>query len=107
MRKLLSLAMAGLFVTGAAYAQTNPPGSAAPPHTPGMSNSQAQQAGEMHKNMRSDQPVNPPGGDMPKSPEAGKVQPDKAESNADQRVMKRDQMKPGEPAPMQGGTPKQ
>ncbi|MDM0043240.1 hypothetical protein QTH91_01975 [Variovorax dokdonensis] len=106
MRKLLSIAVAGMFAAGAVHAQTNPPGSAAPPHSPGVANSKSQQAAEMHKDQRADKPVNQPGGDMPKSAESTGMKTDKATMNADQRVMTRDAKNPAAAPVKQGSTPK-
>ncbi len=106
MRKLLSIAMAGMFVAGTALAQSNPPGSAAPPKSPGVATSKPQQAAEMKKDQRADKPVNPPGGDMPKSAESTGMKTDKATMSADQRVMTRDAKNPATPPVKQGTPPK-
>jgi hypothetical protein len=106
MRKLLSIAAAGMFVAGTAFAQTNPPGAAVPPATPGVANSKPQQSAEMHKDQRADKPVNQPGGDTPKSAEGSGMKTDKATMSADQRVMTRDAKNPAAPPVKQGSTPK-
>lgn len=106
MRKLLSIAIAGMFAAGAAVAQTNPPGTAVPPHSPGVANSKSQQSAEMHKDQRADKPVNKSGGDMPKSAESTGMTTDKATMKADQRVMTRDANDPAKAPTKQGTTPK-
>ena len=106
-KQLLSLALASVCAAGAAHAQTNPPGSSAPPNSPGVSNTPSQQAAEAHKMMRDGKPVNPSGGDTPKSAESSgaATPPDRAQKSADQQVMKREEMKPGMPPAQQGATP--
>lgn len=103
--KLYAAGLAGMLACGA-YAQSNPPGVAVPPSTPGIATDKAQQAGEARKTMRPSAGVKRSGGDMPRVAEGGAVGTDKAAMNGEMRAETRDARRPGKPKPMPGGTPK-
>ena len=103
--KFYALALMSM-LAGSAYAQPSPPGVAVPPNTPGVASDQAQRAGEARKDMRSQEGLNPRGGDMPKVAEGGAIGTGKAAMNGQRRADTRDMRRPGKPTPKQGGTPK-
>ena len=103
--KFLAVLLGGFFAVGA-QAQSNPPGVAVPPNTPGIATDKASQAGEMRKDRRPAGMVRPPAGDQPKAPEGGAVGGDRAAVAGEARAETRDTRRPGKPKPMPGGTPK-
>ncbi|MBU2407882.1 MAG: cell envelope biogenesis protein TolA, partial [Gammaproteobacteria bacterium] len=88
-KKLCAFALLGLFAA-ASYAQSNPPGAAVPPHTPGVATDRAQQAGEARKAMRPEEGVNRSAGDTPRVAEGGAIGTGKAARSGEQRVERRE-----------------
>ncbi len=105
MKKYLAVLVAGLFAAGA-YAQSNPPGAAVPPATPGVATGKSERAGEARKEMRPQVGVRAPGGDQPKAPEGGAIGTDRAAIAGERRADTRDTRRPNKAKPVQGTTPK-
>lgn len=105
MKKFFALACVSLFAV-VAQAQSNPPGVAVPPNTPGVASDKAQRAGEMRKEMRPAGMAKPSAGDTPKVPEGGAIGTDKGAMAGERRAETRDDRKPNRAKPMPGGTPK-
>ncbi|WP_077001475.1 hypothetical protein [Variovorax sp. KK3] len=103
--RLLTLVGAAFLIVGA-HAQSNPPGAAVPPNTPGIAGGKSENAGEARKSMRTPGEVRPPAGDQAKAPEGGAIGTDRAAVAGERRAETRDARRPGKPKPMQGGTPK-
>lgn len=107
MNKLVpALAIASLMAAGAAVAQSNPPGVAVPPNTPGVATGKSEMAGEARKDRRTPGQVRGPAGDEAKTPEGGAVGTDRAAVAGERRAETRDERRPGKPKPVPGGTPK-
>ncbi|MET0540871.1 MAG: cell envelope biogenesis protein TolA, partial [Variovorax sp.] len=70
--RIFVLAFAAL-VAGGASAQSNPPGAAVPPNTPGIATGKAERAAEARKDMRPAGQVKKPGGDQATAPEGGAI----------------------------------
>lgn len=107
MNKFLTATAVGLFAF-AAHAQSNPPGAAVPPATPGIATGQAEQKAEARKDARAPGQVQAQGGDTVRSAEGGKVA-GKRDANAaaiDGAKNKRDQKRPHAAHTSQGSTPK-
>jgi len=104
MHKLIAVAAAGL-VAVAAHAQSNPPGAAVPPNTPGVATGKSEQAGEARKNTRPQGKVRAPTDDTSKTAEGGAMGTDRATAAGEQRAKTRDQRRPGRKPTTQGGTP--
>lgn len=105
---LYALALTSL-IAGGAVAQSNPPGAAVPPNTPGIASDKAQRAGEVRKDMRekrSPKGVSPSAGDTSRVAEGGAIGTDKAAIAGEGRAETRDMRRPGKPKPVPGGTPK-
>ncbi|MBN8747559.1 Uncharacterised protein [Xylophilus ampelinus] len=101
------LALVGtLCVAAGAYAQSNPPGAAVPPNTPGIAGGRSENAAEARKAARPQGQVRPPAGDEPRTPEGGAIGTDRAAVAGERRAETRDTRRPGKPKPMPGGTPK-
>lgn len=106
MNRTLAALIVGLFAV-VAHAQSNPPGVAVPPNTPGVATGKADQAGEARKDRRPQGQVRPAaGGDTTKVPEGGAIGTDKAAVNGEGRAETRDARRPNKRKTMQGGTPK-
>lgn len=105
MKNIIAATAIGLLAF-AAQAQSNPPGAAVPPNTPGYATGKAQMAAEAKKDMRPKGMVNPPAGDTPKTAEGGAIGTDRAAVAGEMRAETRDARRPGKPDSMQGGTPK-
>ncbi|SEJ43150.1 hypothetical protein SAMN05216567_105453 [Variovorax sp. OK605] len=107
MKKLVpALMFASLMAAGAAHAQSNPPGVAVPPNTPGVATGKSEMAGEARKDRRAPGMVRAPAGDESKTPEGGAVGADRAAAAGERRAETRDARRPGKPKPVPGGTPK-
>ncbi|VWX62473.1 conserved exported hypothetical protein [Burkholderiales bacterium 8X] len=107
MSKVLSTLLATLVVAGAAHAQSNPPGAAVPPNSPGFAGGKSEQAGEARKNNRPATGVRAPaGGDINRTPEGGAIGNDRAAMAGEKRAETRDMRRPGHTPSKQGGTPK-
>lgn len=102
---LLSVLAAGLLAT-VAHAQSNPPGAAVPPNTPGYATGKSEMAGEARKDRRPPVGVAAPAGDEAKTPEGGAIGSDRAAQAGERRAETRDARRPGKPKPVPGGTPK-
>lgn len=105
MHKMIAVAAAGLLAF-AAHAQTNPPGAAVPPNTPGIATGKPDQAGEARKNTKPQGMVRTPTDDTSKSPEGGAIGTDRAAAAGERRAETRDARRPGRQPTTQGGTPK-
>lgn len=105
MNKLIAAAAVSLIAL-TAHAQSNPPGAAVPPNTPGYATGKSEMAGEAKKNTRPQGMASMPGGDTVKSAEGGAIGTDRAAVAGERRAETRDQRRPGKPHSMQGGTPK-
>ena len=108
MRKIFAVMIAGTMATaGVAFAQTNPPGAAVPPATPGIATQgKAERAAEAKKATKTPGVRPPAGGDINKLPEGGAVGTDRAAMAGEARAETRDDRRPGKPKTMQGSTPK-
>lgn len=105
MSRLLALLGTACLVAGV-HAQSNPPGVAVPPNTPGVAGGKSENAAEARKNMRTQGEVRPQGGDQPRTPEGGAIGTDRAAVAGERRAETRDTRRPGKRKTMQGGTPK-
>ena len=103
--RLIALLATACLVSGV-HAQSNPPGVAVPPNTPGVAGGKAESAAEARKNMRPQGEVRPQAGDQPRTPEGGAVGTDRAAVAGERRAETRDQRRPGKRKTTQGGTPK-
>lgn len=107
MKKLVpALMFASLLAATGAYAQSNPPGAAVPPNTPGYATGKSEQRGEARKDNRAAGMVKAPGGDEPRTAEGGAIGGDRAAAAGERRAETRDERRPGKPKPVPGGTPK-
>ncbi|CAA2106671.1 cell envelope biogenesis protein TolA [Variovorax paradoxus] len=110
MKKLAKLApvlMAAMLVAaGSAAAQSNPPGAAVPPNTPGVATGKSEMAGEARKDRRAPGMVRGQPGDEARTPEGGAIGNDRAAQAGERRAETRDERRPGKPKPVPGGTPK-
>lgn len=107
MKKIVpALMIAGLMAATGAYAQSNPPGAAVPPNTPGVATGKSEMAGEARKDRRAPGMVKAPAGDEAKTPEGGGIGTDRAAAAGERRAETRDERRPGKPKPVPGGTPK-
>ena len=102
---VLSVLMAGL-IASVAHAQSNPPGAAVPPNTPGYATGKSEMAGEARKDRRPQKGVPAAAGDEAKTPEGGAIGTDRAAAAGERRAETRDARRPGKPKPVPGGTPK-
>ena len=105
MNKFITATALGLFAF-VAHAQSNPPGAAVPPNTPGYATGKSEMAGEARKDRRPQGMVKAQGGDEPRTPEGGAIGTDRAAVAGEKRAETRDQRRPGKRPSMQGGTPK-
>jgi len=103
-KKILALTAAS-FLACAAQAQVNPPGSSAPPATPGLATGKTEASAEARKARRAPKPVRQPVGDLGASAESSLNTADKTQVAAEHRVASRDQRHPGLAKTGQGGTP--
>ena len=101
-----ALIAAALLAAGAAHAQSNPPGVAVPPNTPGIATGKSDMAGEARKDRRTPGMLRGPAGDEAATPEGGGVGTDRAAAAGERRAETRDARRPGKPKPVPGGTPK-
>ncbi|MNL82187.1 hypothetical protein D3C87_2095110 [compost metagenome] len=76
-----------------------------PPDSPGYTYGKSQDAGEARKRSRAPGQVRPPGGDVPKSAEAGAIGNDKSAMAGQERIKTRDARRPDKRRPPQGATP--
>ncbi|AVQ79847.1 MULTISPECIES: cell envelope biogenesis protein TolA [unclassified Variovorax] len=102
---VFSVLVAGLIAT-VAHAQSNPPGAAVPPNSPGYATGKSEMAGEARKDRRPQKGVAPAAGDEAKTPEGGAIGTDRAARAGERRAETRDARRPGKPVPVPGGTPK-
>jgi hypothetical protein len=103
--RLVTFLGAACLVAGV-HAQSNPPGAAVPPNTPGVAGGKAESAGEARKAMRPQGQVRPQAGDAAKTPEGSGVGTDRAAMAGERRAETRDERRPGKAKSTQGGTPK-
>lgn len=106
MTKLLPVLMMAGLMASVAHAQSNPPGAAVPPNTPGYATGKSDMAGEARKDRRTPGLVKAPAGDQAKSPEGDAIGTDRAAVAGEKRAETRDTRRPGKPKSTQGGTPK-
>ncbi len=88
-----------------AQAQSNPPGAAVPPSTPGIASGKSERAAEARKAARTPGQLRPASGDASRTPEGGGIGTDRAAIAGEQRAKTRDERRPGKPKSTQGGTP--
>ncbi|MBS0428631.1 MAG: cell envelope biogenesis protein TolA [Proteobacteria bacterium] len=105
MSRLIALVGTACLVASV-HAQSNPPGVAVPPNTPGVAGGKSENAAEARKNMRPQGEVRPQGGDQPRTAEGGGVGTDRAAIAGERRAETRDQRRPGKRKTTQGSTPK-
>jgi len=102
---VFSMLMAGL-IASVAHAQSNPPGAAVPPNSPGYATGKSEMTGEARKDRRPQKGVAPAAGDEANTPEGGAIGTDRAAKAGERRAETRDARRPGKPVPVPGGTPK-